>query len=125
MITDSLMAVARSLQFRGKRRLLARWIADEGEAAATIFGYRVRLDLAEAMQREIDMGTFEPDEAALLRTYLGPGGRSARARSATSTSSSTTITCGRWGVPPRRCMRRCWAWDSRTSTGPASSRPAA
>ena len=73
MLTDPLMSVARSLQFRGKRRLLAGLIPSRGEASATIFGYRVRLDLAEAMQREIYMGTFEPDEAAMLQGVLKPG----------------------------------------------------
>ena len=73
MMADELMTVARRVRFPGKRRLLSRVVPRRGEATACLFGYEVSLDLAEAIQREIYMGTFEPEEVAMVESYLRPG----------------------------------------------------
>jgi FkbM family methyltransferase len=73
MIREAVIDVLRPYHFRGKLRLLAGVAPSRGERDAEVFGYRVRLDLAEAIQRWIYLGAFEPQETALVRGWLKPG----------------------------------------------------
>jgi FkbM family methyltransferase len=73
MIRDAVIDLLRPYHFRGKLRLLGSVAPTEGERAVQVFGYRVRLDLAEAIQRWIYLGAFEPQETALVRAWLKPG----------------------------------------------------
>jgi FkbM family methyltransferase len=73
MILERAIDVLRPHNFRGKLRLLDRVVPHAGERGSEVFGYEVRLDLAEAIQRWIYMGTFEPSETALVRAWLRPG----------------------------------------------------
>src|SRR5215831_21394191 len=63
----------RPYNFRGKARLLHSLSSREGEREAEIFGYKIKLDLADYIQRSIYLGTFEPDESAQIKKYLKPG----------------------------------------------------
>ena len=54
----------RPLTFRGKARLLHKLCPKEGERDAEIFGYRIRLDRRDYIQRSMYLGTFEPKEEA-------------------------------------------------------------
>lgn len=73
MIREAVVDVLRPYHFRGKLRLLAGVAPSRGERDAEVFGYRVRLDLSEAIQRWIWLGAFEPQETALVRGWLRPG----------------------------------------------------
>src|ERR1700730_16140389 len=63
----------RQFNFRGKARLLHGLCSREGEHEAEVFGYKIKLDLADYIQRSIYLRTFEPRESALIRHYLKPG----------------------------------------------------
>ena len=63
----------RQFNFRGKARLLHGLCSREGEHHAEVFGYKIKLDLADYIQRSIYLGTFEPRESAQIRAYLKPG----------------------------------------------------
>ncbi|MEW5926302.1 MAG: FkbM family methyltransferase [Gemmatimonadota bacterium] len=73
MIREAVVDVLRPYHFRGKLRLLAGVAPSRGERDADVFGYRMKLDLAEAIQRWIWLGAFEPQETALVRSWLRPG----------------------------------------------------
>lgn len=59
--------------FRGKARLLNALYPGEGEREAQVFGYRVKLDLQDFIQRSIYLHTFEPVESSLASNYLKKG----------------------------------------------------
>ncbi|WP_422931610.1 FkbM family methyltransferase [Singulisphaera sp. PoT] len=63
----------RDVPFRGKLRLLGAFVPRSGEKTARIFGYNVKLDLADDIHRWIYLGCYEPEETALLREHLKPG----------------------------------------------------
>lgn len=73
MIREALVEVLRPYQFRGKGRVLQRLVPREGERTARVFGYRVRLDLGEFIQRHVYLGVFERAETHLVRQWLKPG----------------------------------------------------
>ncbi|HEV2147383.1 MAG TPA: FkbM family methyltransferase [Longimicrobiaceae bacterium] len=73
MLREALIDTLRPYHFRGKLRLLAGMAPRTGERTARLFGYDVRLDLAEAIQRWIYLGAFEPQETAAVRRWLRPG----------------------------------------------------
>lgn len=73
MLRDALIGVLRPYHFRGKLRVLGGLAPRAGERSARVFGYDVRLDLGEAIQRWIYLGAFEPEETAAVRTWLQPG----------------------------------------------------
>lgn len=58
---------------RGKGRALSRFAPRAGERAAKIFGYQVRLDLADVIQRQIYLGVYEPRETRAVRAMLTEG----------------------------------------------------
>jgi FkbM family methyltransferase len=68
-VVDSL----RPIPFRGKRRLLGALVPRTGERVAKVFGYDVKLDLAEHVQRDVYLGTFEPEDTRRVRRFLRPG----------------------------------------------------
>lgn len=73
MLREAVIDALRPYHFRGKRRLLERVAPHAGERTARVFGYRVRLELDEAIQRWIYMGAFEPHETSIVRGWLRPG----------------------------------------------------
>lgn len=70
---ESLVSLLRPWWFRGKYRLFTHVVPTEGEREATVFGYRMRLDLADFIQRGVFIGAYEPDEIARVRELLQPG----------------------------------------------------
>lgn len=73
MIRDALIGTLRPIHFRGKLRMLGGIAPKQGERTARVFGYDMRLDLGEAIQRWIYLGAFEPQETAAVQRWLGPG----------------------------------------------------
>jgi len=63
----------RPFQFRGKARLLGPLIPKSGEWEGRVFGWTMRLDLSEHIQRNIYLGTYEREETKLVKNYLGKG----------------------------------------------------
>jgi FkbM family methyltransferase len=63
----------RPYSFRGKARLLHTLCPSQGEREQKIFGYRMRLDLSDFIQRSTYLGTFEPVESAQVKGYLKEG----------------------------------------------------
>ena len=68
-----LVALMRPYRFRGKSRLLGALCPHAGRRDVRLFGATLALDLSDFMQREIYLGLFEPQETALVRSYLAPG----------------------------------------------------
>jgi FkbM family methyltransferase len=73
MLRDALIGALRPYQFRGKGRMLRRLVPGEGERVAQVFGYRMRLELGEFIQRHIYFGDFERQETRWVRRWLRPG----------------------------------------------------
>jgi FkbM family methyltransferase len=73
MISQLVIDALRPYNFRGKLRLLDPVVPRSGERKSAVFGYEVRLDLGEAIQRWVYMGAFEPGETARIREWLRPG----------------------------------------------------
>jgi FkbM family methyltransferase len=73
MLRDSVIDALRPYRFRGKLRLLDGIVPRRGSRTARVFGFRMELDLAEAIQRWIYMGAFEPVESAMVAGWLRPG----------------------------------------------------
>lgn len=59
--------------FKGKVRLLHWGCPKNGEESIELFGYRVRLELADYIQRSMYLDAFEPHETRMVQTYLKPG----------------------------------------------------
>jgi FkbM family methyltransferase len=59
--------------FRGRFRLLDALVPRTGTRSATIFGYRMELDLAEMVPRWIYFGAYEVRERRWVEQYLRPG----------------------------------------------------
>jgi len=72
-VVDQLIALIRSVRFRGKYRLLNLVAPKQGIRRTQIFGSRFELDLADWIQRSIYLGTFEPQETRLVSAFLTPG----------------------------------------------------
>ena len=74
MLVETLVELLRPRRyFRGKQRLLNWVLPAEGTKSACIFGYRMTLDISEYVQRNIYLGSFEPQETDLVLRYLRPG----------------------------------------------------
>lgn len=67
------IAAIRPVRFRGKYRLVSKLASRSGEREVRLFGSKVRLNLADDMQRWIYMGVFEPQETVQVRRLLQPG----------------------------------------------------
>jgi FkbM family methyltransferase len=61
------------VSFRGKTRLLNLLCPKSGAKRTRIFGSSMELDLSDFIQRQIYLGTFEPDETRWVKAYLRPG----------------------------------------------------
>ena len=70
---DWLVSALREVRFRGKQRLLSPFVPRSGERDSGVFGYRVRLDVSDYIQRCVYMGTYERELVAALRALLRPG----------------------------------------------------
>jgi FkbM family methyltransferase len=68
-----LSAACRAIRFRGKARLLNLVCPRSGLQHAQIFGNSMELDLSDFIQRQIFLGTFEPQETSSVSRYLRPG----------------------------------------------------
>jgi FkbM family methyltransferase len=73
MFPDKIIAAVRPFNFRGKYRLLNLVAPKEGARYATVFGLEFQLDLGEWIQRNIYLGTYEPQETRLVAAFLKPG----------------------------------------------------
>jgi FkbM family methyltransferase len=73
VFSEAVIDALRPYHFRGKRKLLGSVAPQSGERTARLFGYDVRLDLREMIQRWIYIGAFEPHETSLVRSWLRPG----------------------------------------------------
>jgi FkbM family methyltransferase len=60
-------------RFRGKARLLNSLAPRRGEYTIKLFDYIAELDLRDLIQRQMFLGTFEPNESALVSQALRPG----------------------------------------------------
>jgi FkbM family methyltransferase len=72
-LAESLIDTLRPIRFRGKARLLNRFLARDGERTTRVFGYRMKLDLAEYIQRMIYLGAYERQETRWVRRWLRRG----------------------------------------------------
>jgi FkbM family methyltransferase len=70
---DTLISAIRPLRFRGKYRLMTRLAPPRGVRTARIFGYRMNLDLADWIQRNMYLGCYEQPQTSQILSYLGPG----------------------------------------------------
>src|SRR6267142_3970731 len=70
---ELLSNVLRPYTFKGKARLLHGLCPRSGEENAEVFGYRIKLDRSDYIQRSMYLGTFEPLESCLVKEYLKPG----------------------------------------------------
>src|SRR4051812_45920835 len=70
---EAVIAQLRSIRFRGKARLFNLFCPRSGTKRARIFGSVFSLDLADFVQRQIYLGTFEPKETRLVNGFLQPG----------------------------------------------------
>ncbi|MGH9900138.1 MAG: FkbM family methyltransferase [Pyrinomonadaceae bacterium] len=73
MLIDALNTALRPFNFPGKARLLHSLCPQEGERLYDLFGFQIRLDLRDLIQRSIFLNVFEPEESSIVRTYLRPG----------------------------------------------------
>src|SRR6185437_15393459 len=71
---DAVVSALRAAYFPGKRRLLSPWVARSGVRRARIFGAEFDLDLADLIQREMYLGTFETLEARAIAPLIPAGG---------------------------------------------------
>jgi len=71
--SDSIVRILRPLPIRGKVRLLEKMVPNTGERYAEIFGSRMKLDLAEHIQRWVYFGGYERLETRWVRKWLRPG----------------------------------------------------
>ena len=63
----------RPFSFRGKSRLMNPIVPQCGVVHANIYGYKMKLDLKDHIQRMIYIGAFERLETSLIKSYLRPG----------------------------------------------------
>ena len=69
----SVISVFRPLRFRGKYRIMNRFLPKEGVRPCDVFGYRMKLDLSDWIQRNIYLGSYEQPQTSHLLAYLKPG----------------------------------------------------
>jgi FkbM family methyltransferase len=69
MIADLL----RPVSFRGKARVLERFVPRAGVVETTVFGYTISLDLSDHIQRLMYMNAYERRLANVLRSWVRAG----------------------------------------------------
>jgi FkbM family methyltransferase len=72
-LPDPVVGLLRPYWVRGKGRVFDRLVPHDGEREADVFGYRMRLELADLIQRRIYLGSYEPEETATVHRLLRPG----------------------------------------------------
>ena len=72
-INEKMRGLLGPFNFRGKARLLHTLSQKQGERTIELFGYNIKLDLSDYIQRSIYLNTFEPHESALVQSYLKRG----------------------------------------------------
>ena len=70
---DNLISALRPVRFRGKYRLMTRFAPKDGVRSADIFGYRMDLDLADWIQRNMYLGSYEQPQTSRILSHLRPG----------------------------------------------------
>jgi len=70
---DRIISALRSIRFRGKYRLMNRFVPKHGSVSARIFGYRMDLDVSDSIQRNTYLGSYEQGETSRILSYLRPG----------------------------------------------------
>lgn len=69
----TLIDLLRPYSFRGKTRLINRFVPRSGMRDVVVNGFRVSLDLSEHIQRMIYLGDYERWESRMVRRLLRPG----------------------------------------------------
>jgi FkbM family methyltransferase len=72
-LPPAVIGALRPLAFKGKSRLLSPFVPPEGEIVARVFGYDMRLELSDYIQRHMYMGSYERSDTALIARLLAPG----------------------------------------------------
>ena len=72
-LVDPLVRILRPFSFRGKARLLNSLCPRKDERVTDVFGYRIKLDLNDFIQRLVYLHAFEWQETATIRSFLKPG----------------------------------------------------
>ena len=73
MMKKIMLSLLRPRRFPGKYRLL-HWICPTaGEETIELFGYKIRLDLGDFIQRCMYLNVYEQRESSLIKGYLQPG----------------------------------------------------
>lgn len=70
---EALVNLFRPVNFRGKVRLVDRFVPRTGSRTAVVAGYWVELDLSEHIQRKVYLGVYERWETRVIRRALRPG----------------------------------------------------
>jgi FkbM family methyltransferase len=73
MFADVAARALAGLNFRGKNRLLGLLCPATGRFTARRFGCRLHFDVADLIQRQFFLGTYEPSETAQVRRILRSG----------------------------------------------------
>ena len=73
MVGEWLANSFRAHPFHGKFQLFGPLVPRKGWRSASVFDLKMDLDLADSIQRNIYLGTFEPQETAQVRKWLKPG----------------------------------------------------
>jgi FkbM family methyltransferase len=73
MNIKTLANILEPFNFKGKARLLHTLSPADGERDDQVFGYKIKLDLVDYIQRSIYLSCFEPEESAWVKNYLKSG----------------------------------------------------
>jgi hypothetical protein len=73
MLNELLTRGIRRLSFSGKEQIIEYTCPKHGTVVADVFGYHVKLDMADPVQRRMYCGTYKPDQFALLCKYIRRG----------------------------------------------------
>ncbi len=68
-----IVTLIRPFSFRGKARLLDRFVPRSGVVDTTLFGYSVSLDLGDHIQRLMYMNAYERELGTVLQEWIRPG----------------------------------------------------
>ncbi|MFM1801025.1 MAG: hypothetical protein RJA81_377 [Planctomycetota bacterium] len=72
-LIDRLIGSLRGYPLQGKGFVFDRFVSRHGFRDASVFGYRVSLDLSDLIQRGVYLGCFERLESLWVRRILKPG----------------------------------------------------
>ncbi len=72
-VAHMIVSLIRPFSFRGKARLLDRFVPRSGVLDTTLFGYSVSLDLGDHIQRLMYMNAYERELGPVLQEWIKPG----------------------------------------------------